>query len=324
MHNNKTLNFCQVSLARDIPIILQNYKSLKNFYKNIKINIICPKSELNIFKQNLNFDEFIFLCEDELISFEEFTNIFDQIDYDASFKIKMKERLRWYYQQILKISFLTSFVNKNNDNIVMWDSDTIMINKIKFFKDEHTIKYGTVFEFNKPYFQTNKSIIGDLPNYFICSTIQFVGLTVREFNFLKKKISPNYDENFFPSYFSSILFNNIFKVHKFYGESLFSEQDFIANSNMLLQNTKQKAIFVLRSGLTGQLTKNQFFLAKILNVYHVTYEHAHSNINSKGMLNRDQSWFLFVKILFKFYSRFFLKNIFHNFKFFLNKHFKLN
>ena len=57
--NNKTLNFCQISLARDIPIILQNYKSLKNFYKDIKINIICPKSELNIFRRNLNFNEFI-------------------------------------------------------------------------------------------------------------------------------------------------------------------------------------------------------------------------------------------------------------------------
>ena len=70
--DNTTLNFCQVSLARDLPIIEQNYKNLKEFYNFININIICPSSEIQIFKKNLKFNEFNFFCEDDLISFEEF------------------------------------------------------------------------------------------------------------------------------------------------------------------------------------------------------------------------------------------------------------
>ena len=46
------LNVCQVSLARDIPIILENYHSFKNLYKTIKVFIICPANEILEFKKN--------------------------------------------------------------------------------------------------------------------------------------------------------------------------------------------------------------------------------------------------------------------------------
>ena len=92
--NNERINFCQVSLARDIPIIQQNYKSLKTFYQDIQITIICPRSEFDIFKKNLNSEEFVIFCEEEIISFKEFKNIFDKITCQSFFKSKMKDRLQ--------------------------------------------------------------------------------------------------------------------------------------------------------------------------------------------------------------------------------------
>ena len=49
--NFKTLNICQVSLARDIPLILKNFENFKKFYKTIKIYIICSRKEMEEFKK---------------------------------------------------------------------------------------------------------------------------------------------------------------------------------------------------------------------------------------------------------------------------------
>ena len=54
------LNICQVSLAREIPIILQNYKNFKNIYENIKIFIVCPKKDQKRFKNKLRFKDFFY------------------------------------------------------------------------------------------------------------------------------------------------------------------------------------------------------------------------------------------------------------------------
>ena len=58
MKNKNTITLCQVSLKRDIPLILKNYQSFKYFYKKIKIFIICPSKDLSVFKDKLDFDEF--------------------------------------------------------------------------------------------------------------------------------------------------------------------------------------------------------------------------------------------------------------------------
>ena len=318
--DNTTLNFCQVSLARDLPIIEQNYKNLKEFYNFININIICPSSEIQIFKKNLKFNEFNLFCEDDLISFEEFKNIFMNIKAEETFKKLMNNRLQWYYQQILKLVFTLDFIKKENKKIIIWDSDTIITKEINFFDKNQSIKYGTLFEFHKQYFSTTESIFNKLPNYYISSLTQFISLTVEEAAFLLRILNIDYlDKKDLAIKISNIILKNIIIKHKTYTDSLFSEYELIGISNLLNKGTKQKAIFTLRSGLDGQLTKNQYLIAKIFNIYHVTYEHSHQNINSSDMLNRYLSWFRFVKILFKFYPRFVFKNVIHNIKYYLSK-----
>ena len=152
------LNICQVSVKRDIPIILENFKNFKKFYNEIKIFIICPKNELIEFKKKLNYKEFEIINEERLISFKQFRHIFKKLAKKVSYKKKFEKRLNWYYQQILKISFALNFITKNK-NLILWDADTIIIKKIIFFEKKYSIKYGTFAEFHREYYITNKAIL---------------------------------------------------------------------------------------------------------------------------------------------------------------------
>ena len=100
---------------------------------------------------------------------------------------------------------------------------------------------------------------------------------------------------------------------------MFSEYEFLGQSNYIFNNVRQKPILFLRFGLNGKLTVVQNVLSKILGYRHVTYEHAHASNNNLEMLNRNQSWIGFFKIIFKNLSKFYLKCIIHIFMYNLNK-----
>ena len=99
--------------------------------------------------------------------------------------------------------------------------------------------------------------------------------------------------------------------------SCLSEYELIGISNLLSRKRKQKALFTLRSSLNGMLTNGQILICKLLNVYHVTYEHSHPNKNSQGMLNRNQNWLKFLKIIIKSLFKYFLRNIKHNINYYV-------
>jgi hypothetical protein len=115
---------------------------------------------------------------------------------------------------------------------------------------------------------------------------------------------------------SKIILRNIFSIHKLHNGSLFSEYELIGISNYMFRKTKQKAIFTLRRDLDGKLSNSQILIARIFNVKHVTYEHTYPNLNSKGMLGRKQQWHKFIKILFKEFVKFNLRNLRHNFNYY--------
>ena len=314
------LNICQVSLSRDIPIILDNFYSFKKIYRRFKIFIICPNKQINEFKKRLNFEEFNFVPEENIIAFEQFNEIFEKLSNNINYKIEFKKRLSWYYQQILKISFALNFVSLRKKNIIIRDADTIILKKINFFQNHFSIKYGSLFEFHRPYYKTNEGIIGKNPKYFISSLVQFIGITQSEcqhllenyFKFKKK------DKNI-SFYISKLILQNIFKKHQVYNGSLFSEYELIGISNYILDQKKQKPIFALRSGLDGKLTGMQIKIARFVNVKHVTYEHSYLNSLSQGMLERNQRWSRFLKIIIKDLFKFYLRSLKHIFNFYLNQ-----
>lgn len=315
------LYICQVSLARDIPIIKENYENFRSLYESIKIFIICPQNEIEVFKKEVNFPEVEIINEDSIISFENFINIYENLSFSIKYKKQFENRLSWYYQQILKISFVLNFLSKNQKDIIIWDADTIILKKINFFKNKKSIKYGTLFEYHKPYYLTNEYILKEQPKYFISFLTQFIAISKLEFNFIVEKIFKNqfYEENLAKK-ISEIILQSVFHQHKEYNGSLFSEYELLGQLNYMFDTNKQKPLLTLRYGLSGKLNSVQKNFCKILNFKHVTYEHSYEN--SQGMLKREQKWFSLLKILLKNQIKFYLRKIRHNYRYlnFLNNY----
>ena len=177
------INICQVSLNRDIPLIIENFKNFKKFYKNINFFIICPKIQLEEFKQKINFDEIKIISEEKILEFQKFEMIFKKLSEEIQYREQFNKRLKWYYQQALKITFSFNFIKETGQNIVIWDADTIILKKISFFKQDVSVKYGNFFEFHKAYYITNEYILKKLPSYYISFLNQFIAITKSEYIF---------------------------------------------------------------------------------------------------------------------------------------------
>ena len=317
--NKDKLNLCQVSLKGNIPIIIENYRKLTLFYKDFNIFIICPKKDLNLFKKKLKYSEFIIISEDQILSFSKFQKIFYRLSKKYKFKTLFKERLSWYYQQILKLAFVFYFLKKGNKRIILWDADTIITKKINFFSGDFSSKFGTFTEFHKSYFEINKVLLGQLPKYFISSVVQFGSITSFESKILMKKLKIKGNKiNEIANNLSTLIMREIFLMDASYNGSLFSEYELIGNFKILIKPEKQNMIASLRKGLKGILSSKQLYLLNLLNITNVTYEHTHKNTNSMGMLKRRVSWYDFIIVVFKTKLKFYYNLIKHNVLFIFN------
>ena len=294
----ETLNICQVSLPGNIPIILENYKNFSNLYTDINFYIICPKSQVYLFKKKLNNMNIYIISEDQIITFSNFKKISNNFLKNKNYYKKIQPRLKWYYQQILKISFVIDFINKNKKNIIIWDADTIILKKIIFFKNNTSISYGTTSEYHKAYYETNQKILKKLPKYYISCLAQFISISIDENNFLQKKLNNFKKRKGSTSHWlSNLVFKAICDTHYNYNGSMFSEYELIGQSNLIFKKNKQKLISGLREELNGKLTFTQKIITKILGYSYIAYEHERSDILSKNMLKRNQTWFFFMRLL---------------------------
>ena len=307
--NFEKLNICQVTLSGNIEIIKRNYLNFKQFYKNLQFFIICPNADLKKFKQELNLDNLQIYDEDEIIKFDRFKEIANPILKKTNYYEKIQDRLGWYYQQVLKLTIRYNFIKLNNQQLLIWDADTVILKKIKFFDNEKSLTYGTTSEFFKAYYATNKTILGEIPKYFVSSVCQFCAVTPHDLKNLLSKISKSdLSKKNIGEWFTYIIFEAIIKTHKEYNGSLFSEYELIGHSK-LLENTKpQILISGIREGLDGVLSNSQQFIIKMLNYKHVTYEYS-------DQLSKKQSFVPLMKLLIKKTSN----KIYRGFKHFLKK-----
>ena len=312
---SQILNICQVSLVRNISLIEKNYLNFSKFYNKFHLYIICPQKDLILFKEKFKNHNITIVNEDDILSFKDFKSIFLNLSKAIKYQKEFENRLGWYYQQMLKITFVIDFIDNKKESIVIWDADTIILRKINFFRNFNSNSFASLSEFHKAYYITTKNILGILPSYFVSSLIQFIAVDIENNFNLKNKLNNYMEKNLFQTseWVSNIIFKSIFESHVEYNGSMFSEYELIGISNLLSKKRKQKALFTLRFGLNGMLTDGQLLICKLLNVYHVTYEHSHPNKNSQGMLNRNQSWLIFIKIILKDLIKFNLRNIKHFF-----------
>ena len=315
---NKKLNVCQVSLLGNLTIIKENLFNFNKFYKNNYHYIICPKKEKISFKKKLKYKNCKIIDEDTILSFNKFKKVANRHLKKKDYFYKIQPRLNWYYQQILKLTFILNFIKKTNKSIIIWDADTIILKKIFFFKKNYSINYGTTSEFHKLYYKTNKAIFGRLPAYFISSLSQFTSLTPSEAIFLNKKLLKLKKKNTDTGvWLTEIIFKSIASEHHIYNGSLFSEYEFIGQSNLLKNFKSQKLISGIREHLNGKLSDIQKTILLVLGYSYIAYEHTHPNKNSLNMLKRSQTWLPFIKLIIKKSLNKFFRGIKHNFKIFI-------
>ena len=311
----KKLNICQVSLLGNIRIVKENLLNFNKFYQNNFHYIICPKKEKIYFKRKLKNRNCEIIDEDTIITFKKFKKIANKHLKKKSYFKEIQNRLNWYYQQVLKLTFVINFINKTKSPIIIWDADTIILKKISFFKKNNSINYGTTSEFHKAYYKTNKFLLNNLPRYFISSLAQFISITPSEAKFLIKKLSriKKKSKNI-GDWITDVIFKSTTSVHQNYNGSMFSEYELIGQSNLLKNYKKQKLISGIREHLNGKLSIFQKNILIYLGYSYVAYEHTHPNKNSLNMLKRNQTWISFFKLIIKKSFNKFFRGIKHNFR----------
>jgi hypothetical protein len=303
------INFFQVSLKENIPIIDKNYSNLKKFYHDFSLTIICKDKEYLLFKKFFIYPEINIIRESSLIKFNVFKNIFYNYCHQRTFYEKNQWRTGWYYQQVLKICYIFFFFSKSKRNkLILWDADTIMLKKINFFDKNNSILYGTFFEFNKKYFKTLFFFFKKLPINFLSGTCQFHAISNRDFLFLKSSVfnflkCKNVDSKSIAHMFGRAVFH----AHKKYFVSLISEQDLLTINKLLYSHEKQKPILYFRTRLNGILDNYQIYLLKKMKFSHLTYE----KYRKASTINFN--YIRFFYLLIKFKLTFSIKNFLYNY-----------
>jgi hypothetical protein len=67
------------------------------------------------------------------------------------------ERAGWYYQQLIKLALAQSAIAEQH--FLIWDADTIPYRRMSMFEGERLV-FTRGFEFHRPYFETNRRLIG--------------------------------------------------------------------------------------------------------------------------------------------------------------------
>lgn len=156
------INFYTVTLINNKNCIEKCLKNLRKLYKNnFYYTIICPSESCKLFEDLTSGINIKVVDEDTIISFSSFKKLVYEISNIISktkhIKIKINEnRLGWYYQQVLKLSFLLE--ESKSKRTTMIDADTILINKMPFYSGTKSNLFATDYEKNKTYWETLNTI----------------------------------------------------------------------------------------------------------------------------------------------------------------------
>lgn len=278
MTNSKKSFFsvCTLNKASFIP---ENYYSLLKFYNNIKYSVIVPKNEIGEFKdffKSRNLNNLNIINEEKYLSLIAFKEILLRISKENNINLNKENlnRVGWYYQQVLKLSFLFD-ESKNSDFLIMIDADTILLKKLNLFHDKHSIISFSNYERNEFYLRSCEYIFQKNFKNWKSSTVQLFSINKEETLFMKDQLENYLSSDNFKNYsfwLSEIILKTVLEKYSRIEGSLFSEQDLIAISNQLNgSRIKQERIFI-RSNLFGLLNERQKSFAAFLGYEYITYE----------------------------------------------------
>jgi hypothetical protein len=296
----KRLAFFSVSLAVNIPTLTIAVSNINQFNSNPPFTIVCPDREIRQFEMAFrNCRNVIVVGENSLLSFDEFRDIAANISIGDRLSLGSTARLSWYYQQVLKIAFLFRS-HTPTVNLVMWDADTIPLDRIEFFDRNEAILYGSKVEFHTPYFVTLTSLFGCLPKSYLAFTLQFFACSYPESLYLIKKLSnvcPRFEFENEPRWVARVILASTISTHKTLEGALFSEQELVGVTSLMYRPRSQIVLRYLRGGFKGLLSERQAKIVRLMGFRHISYE------NLGQISGRRQPWFALVAYITKEFIR---------------------
>lgn len=248
-----------VSMARDIEIWKKTSENLLSFVPSSNYAVIVPDSDLILFK-SVSDKKF------EVIPESVYLGNLSQI-LNENLPLSSKSRIGWYLQQFIKLAVLKEA--RNSENFLIWDSDTIPLKEINFFRSSGEVEFYSSTEEHHPYFKFTQKLLGldkIAPFSFIAQCFPCKGYWSNDFfKFIEEKFENNY-------------INSIIRLINFEEQSGFSEYETLGTFfySRFLDNIIVKSNKWIRNG-TG-LIGSPYYINKqpynqLLNEYeHITFE----------------------------------------------------
>lgn len=267
-----------VSLKENLETLRSSICRFLKYYPSSTYYLVSRKEDIDYFFANLHFGErLVIINENELISYEEFSQLYKQMSL-ANFNDDSEGRLPWYYQQILKIIFALQNKSTEHYPIVMFDADSVPLKKIQFFHDaNHSSLFGSLSECHNDYFVTLENIFGFFKYPALGFTTQFFSVTLAEASYLRELLeSAHVKTQSLGVLIAQVVLGAVLNAHGTIQGSKFSEQELFGVSNQALSEfsgSTQRPILSFRSWvLTGALTPLQMRLLAVFGVKLLTYE----------------------------------------------------
>ena len=296
---NKRYVFVSVSLIENLKQVLISVKKFHKLYDIYKYIIITTKDDYFEFKNALNDIDYVEVFdENEILNKKKFDKLCDEfIIRKDDYK---KFRKSWYFQQLLKLTYILNNEFFPDKRIIIWDADTIPLKKIKFFKKNNPILYGSNYEYHIPYFECNNIIFGEKKIYPKLSFItQFAALNQEIRNGLREIIL-RYNQKMNISYDSYYVVKAVLNAISLKNElepingSHFSEYELIGKymiTQKKYSRKTQKSIKFFRNYVDGKLDIIQKVILYLFDYKHITYE-------NENFLKKKQSYNKLFKALF--------------------------
>ena len=280
--------FC-VTTIENIDTIDISIKKHEKYTKFDTYTIIVPLRDLITFENKFNDNKKIIIkCEDEIISKNNYDKIVESFEIKYGKKLN-KKRSNWYYQQVLKLSYAI----EENGKILMWDADSVPLQKINFFNTSgDAIVYSSIIERHTDYFQTISQIF-DFRYPEKGYTIQFFPLNEDGKKRIRLKLG-NFQEKNDDETNAIWITKVIIKALIFSGlnlqklkQSYFSEQEMVGIINEEITNARPIPIKHFRPGRGWQVTNRRLKILKILNYKYYTCEN-NNNLNQTKVIEALQ------------------------------------
>ena len=299
------MQFFSVSKFDKSKYIPKNIKQISKFYPNFKYSVIVPTHELDLFKKYF-FDNSIndiqIIDESYFIGLDDFKRIVSQY-INSSKDMPSRIYLGWYYQLVLKIMYVIR--NGVKENITMIDADAIILRKLNFFENNHSIVYKTNYESNLNYKNACEDILNKFQRNWESFTVQTFSITTQEAVDLRSRLNKYLPQNSMNEgeWISHILLRSIFKRHSNLNGSFLSEQDLIGTSNIISGSKINRSLKILRSFVVGELSTTQEKIASLFGYSFINYE---KWIMKKEKLNYLE-FFIAIIMNYHFIHKFFKK-----------------